>query len=228
MMDFLRDQFVQSILAVFGGVVETLPKLIVALFLIIVGWVFGTALGRVVTHTVAALKFDDWLKKAGVDTFLTRAGYRLNSGAFLGWLVKSFCIIVFVVTAFDVLGLSQVNVFLSQVLIYIPQVVIAAMILLAASIAAEVLGGIIGGATKAVGSHVANLLGSVTRWAIWTFAFIFALTQLGIAGQYMFTLFTGIVAMLALAGGLAFGLGGKDAAADFIRNVREEIKTRRQ
>jgi len=227
-MDFLRDQFVQSILAVFGGVVETLPKLIVALFLIIVGWVFGTALGRVVTHTVAALKFDDWLKKAGVDTFLTRAGYRLNSGAFLGWLVKSFCIIVFVVTAFDVLGLSQVNVFLSQVLIYIPQVVIAAMILLAASIAAEVLGGIIGGATKAVGSHVANLLGSVTRWAIWTFAFIFALTQLGIAGQYMFTLFTGIVAMLALAGGLAFGLGGKDAAADFIRNVREEIKTRRQ
>jgi len=224
-MDLLRDEFVQSILAVFGGITETLPKLLAALLLIIVGWMFGAALGRVVAHAIHALKLDDWLKKAGVDTFLTRAGYRLNSGAFIGWLVKAFCIIVFVVTAFDVLGLSQVNGFLTQVLVYIPQVVVATMILLAASIAAEVLGGVIGGTTKALGSHVANLLKSITRWAIWIFAFIFALAQLGIAAQYMFTLFTGIVAMLALAGGLAFGLGGKDAAADFIRTVREEIKT---
>jgi len=85
--------------------------------------------------------------------------------------------------------------------------------------------GVVSVTSQAVGSHVAHLLGSITRWAIWIFALMFAFSQLGIAPQFMNILFTGIVAMLALAGGLAFGLGGKEAAGEFIREVRTEIKT---
>jgi hypothetical protein len=135
-----------------------------------------------------------------------------------------FFIIVFLVVALNVLGLSEVNVFLLQVLAYIPNVVVAMFILFIASMAADILGSLISGASLAVGSHVAHLLGSITRWAIWIFALMFAFSQLGIAPQFMNILFTGIVAMLALAGGLAFGLGGKDAAAEFIKEVRSEIK----
>jgi len=219
----LRSEFVNSVQALAGGVADLVPKLIAALLFVIVGWIFGAAVGRVVEQLVAAMKADEWLAKAGVDKFLERAGYKLNAGAFVGWLAKIFFIIVFLVPALNILGLGQVNVFLTQVLIYIPQVIVAAITLFVASIAAGLLSGMVSGGTKAIGSSVSAMLGSLTRWAIWIFAIMIALSQLGIAAQYMSILFTGIVAMLALAGGLAFGLGGKDAAAECIKNVQKEI-----
>jgi uncharacterized membrane protein len=227
MLDILRSEFVQSVQQVAGGVADLLPKMIAALLFIVLGWVFGAAVGRVVAQLVDAIKADEWLQKAGVDKFLERAGYKLNSAAFLGWLVKLFFIVIFLLAAFEILGLSQVNVFLTQVLAYIPQVIVAAVIFFVASFASDLLGGMVSGATKAVGSRVANFLGSITRAAIWMFAIIIALSQLGIAPQYMYTLFAGFVAMLALAGGLAFGLGGKEAAGELIREIRTEIRSGR-
>ena len=221
----LQNELAQSIYGVAGGVGAVLPKIVVALIFVFLGWIFGMAVGRVIAQIIDALRIDTWLAKAGVDKFVERAGYRLNAGAFLGWLAKLFFIIVFLIVAFNVLGLSEVNGFLIQVLTYIPNVAVAMLVLFIASVAADIVGGVVSGASQAVGSHVAHLLGSITRWAIWIFALMFAFSQLGIAPQFMNILFTGIVAMLALAGGLAFGLGGKDAAADFIREVRNEIKT---
>ncbi|MEK7118436.1 MAG: hypothetical protein AAB869_02390 [Patescibacteria group bacterium] len=224
MLQSLQNELAQSILGVTGGVGAVLPNIIVALIFVILGWVFGMAVGRVIAQIIDALRIDVWLAKAGIDKIVERAGYRLNAGAFLGWLAKLFFIVVFLVVALNVLGLSEVNVFLLSVLAYIPNVVVAMLILFIASVAADIIGGVVSGASLAVGSRVAHLLGSITRWAIWIFALMIAVSQLGIAPQFMNILFTGIVAMLALAGGLAFGLGGKDAAADFIREVRSEVK----
>jgi hypothetical protein len=224
----LRSEFIQSAQSLLSGVSDMLPKIIAALFFIILGLVFGLALGRVVSQIAQAVKADEWLTKAGVDKYLARAGYKLNSAAFLGWLAKLFVVIIFLQAAFEILGLSQVNVFLSQALIYIPQVIVAAIILFVASITSDILSGMVVGTSKAIGSHVAQLLGTVTRVAIWMFAIIMTLSQLGIATQYMYTLFAGFVAMLALAGGLAFGLGGKDAAASLIKNIQEEMRQGRR
>src|SRR3989338_2143004 len=224
MWQMLQNELAQSIYGVAGGVGAVLPKIIVALIFVFLGWIFGMAVGRVIAQIIDALRIDTWLAKAGVDKFVERAGYRLNAGAFLGWLAKLFFIIVFLIVAFNVLGLSEVNGFLIQVLTYIPNVAVAMLVLFIASVAADIVGGVVSGASQAVGSHVAHLLGSITRWAIWIFALMFAFSQLGIAPQFMNILFTGIVAMLALAGGLAFGLGGKEAAGEFIREVRTEIK----
>ena len=224
MLQSLQNELAQSILGVTGGVGAVLPNIIVALIFVILGWVFGMAVGRVIAQIIDALRIDVWLAKAGIDKIVERAGYRLNAGAFLGWLAKLFFIVVFLVVALNVLGLSEVNVFLLSVLAYIPNVVVAMLILFIASVAADIIGGVVSGASLAVGSRVAHLLGSITRWAIWIFALMIAVSQLGIAPQFMNILFTGIVAMLALAGGLAFGLGGKDAAADFIREVRSEMR----
>ena len=224
MLEMLQIELVQSVIGIVGGIADVLPRLLAALIFIILGWVLGGAVGRIIAELVRSAKVDELLAKAGVSKFFARGGYELNSGAFLGWLAKLFFIIIFLVAAFNILGLTQINEFLLMVLAYIPQVIVATMILFVASFAAEVLSGIVSGATKAVGSHVAHLLGSVTRWAIWTFAIIIALSHLGIAPQYMYTLFAGMIAMLALAGGLAFGLGGKEAAADLIREVRSEIR----
>lgn len=228
MLQSLQNELARSIVDVTGGVGMVLPKIIVALLFVLLGWVFGVAVGRVLAQIVDALRIDMWLGKAGVDKFVERAGYRLNAGAFIGWLAKLFFIIVFLMVALNVLGLSEVNLFLNQVVTYIPSVVIAMFVLFIASVAADILGGIVSGASQAVGSRVAHLLGGITRWAIWIFAFMVAFAELGIAPQFMNILFTGIVAMLALGGGLAFGLGGKEAAADFIREVRAEIREGRK
>lgn len=220
----LREEIVDAIKGVAGGVGDMLPKFLIAAVLVALGGLFGSAVGRVVQQLVESLKADEWLAKAGVDKFLERAGYKLNSAAFLGWLTKMFFVIIFLIAAFDFIGLSSVNSYLTEVLNYIPNVLVAAIMLFVASIAADLLGNIVAGGTKAVGSHLAALLSSVTRWAIWIFAFLLALSHLGIAPQYMYTLFAGFVAMLALAGGLAFGLGGKDAAAELIKEIRHELR----
>lgn len=228
MLETMKDQLTSAVQEVALGVADFVPKIFVAVVFLALGWIFGSAVGKVVRQLVEAAKADEWLRKAGVDKVFERAGYTLNTGVFLGWLAKLFFVVVFLIAAFDVLGLSEVNEFLRMVVGYIPQVIVAAVILFVASVAADIVGGAVSGAAKAAGGSVAHFLSSLVRWAIWIFAFMFALAQLGVAPQFMQILFTGIVAMLALAGGLAFGLGGKDAAAEFIRKVQTEIREGRR
>ncbi len=207
------------------GLASFLPKLIVAFIIFIIGWIIAVAVDHVVMRIFKALKLDEALKKAQIEDLVERAGFRLNSGAFVGGLVKWFVIVVFLVAAFDVIGLTQVNQFLQQVvLFYLPQVIVAVLILLAAAIIANAMQKIVTGSAKASGITSANLLGTITKWSIWIFAMLAALLQLGIATQFIQTLFTGVVVAISLAFGLSFGLGGQDAAAKYIEKVKGEIK----
>ena len=129
-------------------------------------------------------------------------------------------------TALEIVGLVQVNEFLRQVVNYIPNVIIAALVLMTASVIADLARKVISGSARMAHVRSASVMGTIAAWAIWIFAFIIALSELGIAPQFMQILFTGIIAMLALAGGLAFGLGGKEAAARAVENVREDMKGR--
>lgn len=227
MYEILKNEFIQSLTNLTSGVGDFTAKLLAAGFFVLLGSIFGVAVGRVVQQLIDSLKANEWLQKVGVERVLARAGYKLDAGKFFGTLAKIFFIVLMFIPALDIIGLSQVNIFLNEVLAYIPQVVVAAVILFAASVGSNILGDMVYGASHALGSRVARLLGVVTRVSIWSFAIIMALSQLGIAPQYMFTIFTGFVAMLTIAGGLAFGLGGKDAAADLIKEIRTEIREKR-
>ncbi|TPW10182.1 MAG: small-conductance mechanosensitive ion channel, partial [Halothiobacillaceae bacterium] len=205
-----------------------IPNVVVALVIFIVGWVIGSLLGQVVAQIIRSLKIDNLLKSAKVDEVLKRGGFNLDSGRFLGALVEWFVIIVFLVAALDVLKLTQVNAFLRDVvLLYLPQVIVAVLILLAAVVIAAAMQRLVVGAAQAAGVRSANFLGSVTKWAIWVFAVLMALFQLGIAAPFVQTLFTGLIVALSLAFGLSFGLGGQQAAASFLDKVRDEIKNPR-
>ncbi len=218
------DAFTQSLQGLWIGVVGFTPKLVVAIVIFILGWVIGAILGRFVSQIIAAVKLDKALHSAGFGEVLTKAGFRLDSGAFLGAIVKWFVIIVFLVASLDVLGLNRVNTFFQEVvLLYIPNVIVAALMLLVAAVVSDVVKRVVTGSAKAAGIKSAAFLGGVSKWAIWVLAIIVALSQVGIAPQFMQILFTGLVVMLALAGGLAFGLGGKEAAARFIEKMRGDI-----
>jgi len=217
------DVLNQSLQSLFWGMVQFIPNLVVAIVIFVIGWLVGAGLGRLVSQVIAALKVDQALRAAGVERIVERSGFSLNSGAFLGALVKWFFIIVFLVASLDVLGLTDVTAFLrGVVLTYIPQVIVAVLILLVAAVLAEAAQRVVSGGARAAGLAAAGLLGTLARWAIWIFAILAALDRLGISPLVQ-TLFTGVVVALALAFGLAFGLGGTKAAEKYIDKIKHEI-----
>lgn len=209
---------------IWGGVSVFLPSLLAAIVIFIVGWIVASLVGKLIAQLIRSLKLDSALEQAGFGAVVRRGGFELNAGAFIGGLVKWFVVIAFLVASFEVLGLNQVNVFLqSVVLLYLPQVIVAVLILLVAIVIAEALRKVVVGSAKAAGVRSANFLGAVTKWSIWIFALLAALVQLGIAVGFIQTLFTGVIVALSLAFGLAFGLGGQEAAARYIEKTRQEI-----
>lgn len=213
-----------SFLNLWSGVINFVPQLIIAILIIVIGWLVGALIGRVVAQIIRSLRVDEGLRKAGVEDTLARGGIVLNSGNFLGALVKWFIILVFLIAALDVLHLTQVNEFLQGVvLFYLPQVIIAVLILMLAAVIGDVMQKVVTTSAKTAEIKSARFLGSFTKWAIWIFAILAALLQLNIASSFIQTIFTGIVVALSLAAGLAFGLGGQEAAARFIEKTRQEI-----
>ena len=218
------EVLVDSFQELWVNVIEYIPSILIAVIIFIIGWVIASVLGKWVAQLLRSLKLDAVLQSLGIQDIVNRAGYRLDSGAFMGALVKLFIIVTFLVAALEVLNLSQINDFLREVILsYIPNVIAAAIILLLAAVIADILQKIVSGAARAAGVAYADLLGGITRWSIWIFAILAAMFQLNIGAQFAQILFTGLVAMLAIAGGLAFGLGGRDAAAGFIEKLRQDI-----
>ncbi len=217
------EVFSASLQNLWFGFISFVPSLILAIVIFIIGWVVGSILSKAIQQVVGALKLDSLFKSAGADDLFNRAGMKLNVGGFLGGIVKWFIIVVFLMTSLELLGLTQVNDFLREtVLFYLPKVAIAALVLIIATVIADAMKKVIAGSARAAHVASANLLGSIARYAIWIFAFIIALSELGIAATFMQILFTGLVAALAIAFGLAYGLGGRDAAAKSIERIANE------
>lgn len=223
----LGDVLSVSIRNMWIGVIGFIPNLLIALVIILLGWLIGVLLGRVVAQIIKAIKIDEALRRAGVEEFLNRGGLNLNSGAFLGGLVRWFVIIAFLIASFEVLGLYQVTGFLRDILNYLPQVIVAVLILIAAGIVADAMKKIVLSSAKTAELSAAPFLATVTKWVIWVFAILVALSQLGIAAGFIQTVFTGLVVALSLGLGLAFGLGGQEAASRVIDRVSKEISDKK-
>jgi hypothetical protein len=209
---------------VWFGVASFIPNFLAAIVLFLVGWLIAVILGRLVSQLVKTIKLDNALQSAGFDKVVEKGGFALNSGAFVGGLVKWFFIVVALVTSLDILGLKVVTTYLSDVVLgYLPNVIIAALILLISVIIAQAMQKLVSSSAKAAGLTSAHVLGEITKWAIWIFAFMAALSQLQILNNFIQPLFIGIIAALSLALGLSFGLGGKDAAARYIEKVKSEV-----
>ena len=218
------DVFTRSFQDLSWVVVQFTPRIVLAIALLMLGWLIGASLGRIVSQVVRALRVDAALRSAGVEEVVTRAGFALNSGRFIGELIKWFIVVVFLSASLEFLGLTQVTIFLQEVvLLYLPQVIVAVLILLLAAVIAEIAKNAVVASARAAGAHSVNLMGGLAKWAIWIFGVLAALSQLGIATAFVQTLFTGVVIALSLAFGLAFGLGGKEHASDYIAKLRKEI-----
>ena len=217
------DVFSRSLQDLWIGFVQFAPKLILAIVLFVIGWVLGSLVARAFEQVLSALKVDKLLSSVKADDLMHKAGMNLNTGYFIGQVAKWFIVLVFLLPSLDLLGLDSIRMFLVEDVIgYLPHVIVAAFILIIASIVSQGVAKLVAASTRAMSVTSASMLGTIAKYAVWIFAFIVALGELGIAREYMGVLFTGLVGMLALAGGLAFGLGGKDTAARFLAKVNDE------
>lgn len=217
--------FLLSLQGLWYGFIETFPRILLAIVIFIIGWIVANTLGKLVMMGIDSLKLDRGFKSTGVDEALARAGTRLHIGKIFGELVKWFIVIVFLVASLNILHLDAVTVFLQQVLAYIPQVIIAALVLVAGTVLADFVRKLVSGGAAVANVRSAKMLGSIAYYAIWILALVTALDKLGIFGYFGQILFTGLVVMIALALGLAFGLGGKDVAGRWITRVSEDLSS---
>jgi hypothetical protein len=218
------DVFNASLQDLWWGFVQFAPKLIIAIVFFIIGWILGSLLAKAFEQVIGILKIDKLFQSIGAEDLFRRAGMKLNTGYFIGQVVKWFVIIVFLLPSLNLVGLTDISAFLKDdVLGFLPRIIVAAFILIIATVVADFLQKAVIAGTKALSLRSANMLGTIAKYAVWVFAFIIALGQLGIAPAYMQILFAGIIGMFAVAGAIAFGIGGKDAAARFIAKLGQDV-----
>jgi len=201
-----------------------LPTLLGGLIVFFVGVIIGNGIAQLVEKLIDVLKIDPILEKIGFKEVTDRAGVRLDSGFFVGQIVKWLIILSFLVAACNIWHLSAVGDFIRSIVNYLPNVLVAILILLAAIVLGEYLAKFIRASVAGAGLKYQKFLGAISRWIFLIFGIIAALSQLKVASYIVNTLFTGIVAMLAIAGGLAFGLGGKELAQDLLRKFKGEME----
>src|SRR3989344_418047 len=220
------EVLVASLQQLWVGFIGFLPLLLGALVVFIIGLIVATGLGTLIERVIAAIKLDALLSKAGVDRYFKRGGVELNVGRFLSRLTYWFVVVAFFFAAADILRFEALSGFLQSVLLYIPQVAVAVLIMLAAVIVGGFLRRLVQASVMSAKLHSAKFLATLTYWAVVVFGFLAALSQLGIATAIVNSLVTGFVAMIALAGGLAFGLGGKEYASHLVERFRDQTENR--
>lgn len=218
------DVIVRSFQNAWVVIINFLPSLLGALLVLIIGLLIASLLRMIFEKIIRSLRLDSFLQKLHVGTFLERGGIKLDSGKFVGAIVYWFFVIVVVLAASDILGLWGLSSFLSQVLLFFPDIIIAVLIMVAALILANFLRSLVRASAMGAGLRAPGFLASLTWWSVVIFGSMAALLQLGVAQSLIQIIVTGIIAMLALAGGIAFGLGGKDFAAEMLARFRSSME----
>ncbi|MBI4117481.1 MAG: hypothetical protein HY453_00135 [Parcubacteria group bacterium] len=203
--------------------IKFLPNFLGAVIIFVIGWFIAGFVGNFIKKIVEALKIDELIENVGLKESFIKAGIKLNVAILLGWIAKWLLVIVFLVASADILQWQQINEFLSSIVDFIANVFIAVIILLAGILLGNFMFQIVYKSVSAAELRSAKLLAGLAKWAVVVFAAMAALVQLDIAQHFIATLYTGFIAMVALAAGLAFGLGGREHAKEVIELLKKDI-----
>lgn len=205
-------------------VIGFIPSLVGAIVILIVGWIVASLLEWAVENIVRAVGLQTLFEKAKIEEIVKKTESKKDTSGLIGAVVKWVLMIVTLIAAADVLGMTQIATFLDSVLGYVPSVVASATILIIGAIFAHFMASVVRSSVTAAKLTFAEAASAMVKYAILVFSFLAALHQLGIASALIQTLFTGLVAMLAIAGGLAFGLGGQNTAKELVEKIRKEAE----
>lgn len=222
----LQDVANASLSALNDSLVNTarfLPNLIASIVIFIVGVLIAVVIKNALVKILEASRVESLLERTVIPQALKSTGSGVTVTSLVGELVRWFIILIFLIPAIDQLGLGAANEILTAILLYIPNVVVAVIIVAVGSVFAKIARDLVTATAAGLGTHAAGVIGQVARWSIFIFASLAALNQLGVATDLIRILFTGLVVMVAIAGGLAFGLGGKDTAESILKKLRKDL-----
>ena len=220
MLEETRNALIVSFNQNIESTVGFIPKLIAGTLVLLIGIVVAAIVKQVVLAITKAIKVDSYLKKYGVPEL--RAGYTWSN--ILAEIIRWFVIIIFLIPTADIWGLPRIGTFLNELLLYIPNVFVSVIIALVGFVFGKLAYDIILASVKGVKKDSAKLIATSAQWAINFFVILAVLNQLGVATDLIRILFAGFVGMIALAGGLAFGLGGQKNAEEILNAIKKRLK----
>jgi len=216
-----------ALLQLWNGFLTFIPGLLAAIIIFLIGWIFAVVIGKLVAEILTRIKLNQFFERAGWKTALEKAEMKVNPADFIGAIVKWILVITFLYAAVGVLGKPFIafKELLGGILGYMPNVVVAAFIFVVAVIIADIVEKVIRAAVEGIKVGYGHVVGAIVKWAIWLFAILAILQQLKFdLADWLFELikiaFVGVVAMLAIA----FGLGGKDVAAEIAQDIKKKLR----
>lgn len=212
--DAILTSITQALTLLFAGI----PRAIAFLVIVVIGWLLASFVARAIQALLRKLHFNELATRSGFSHFMASAGVEKDAAGFIGVVTNWFIRLIALVVAFDALGLPAVSDVVRQLLLWLPNLAVAVAILIIGGLAANALAGFVRGATARAEIASPDLMANITRVAVWSFAIVVAVNQIGVARELVNTLFIAIVGAAALAAALAFGLGGRETAAEILRD----------
>lgn len=196
------------------------PNLLSGTVILLIGIVIGAVIKKIILGIFGAMKIEAYLKRYGIP----EANKEFSWSNILSEIARWFIVILFLIPTAEIWGLPQVATILNTFLLYLPNVFVAAIIGLVGLVFARLASDVVAASTRELNPGVSKTVASVVRIALTIFVLLAVLNQLGVAQDLIRILFTGFVAMIALAGGIAFGLGGKDFAKSLLDSLKKKVK----
>lgn len=216
--------YTDSLQAMTSRFFDFIPQLLGALVILIIGVIVAVALSRIMEKLLSTLQLDAKMERIGVGQYVRKADPQLSISKMISWVVKWVIILLTLIAVTESLGLTQITDFLNTVILYIPNVIAAVAILLIGIMAGGFIERVLGASLRAMNMKAAEVLATFAKWSVVVFAVMIALVQLGIAPTIINTLVTGFVGMVALAGGLAFGLGGQEVGKELLNKLKSDLQ----
>jgi hypothetical protein len=214
----------EAISSIWQGFLIYLPNLIFGMMILVFGWFVAVGFGKIVSSVLKKAKFDNFFEKEEWKEAMNKAKIKIKASCFIGSIVRWIIYVFFLWAAVAVFGLVYFAQFMREIVGYIPNIIVASLIFVVAVMLADFLSKIIVVTSEKAKFKHTYLAGEIARWSIWIFAGFAILIELGIARELLSIIFTGIIALIVIAGGIAFGLGGKEVAGDVLKNLKDKLK----
>jgi hypothetical protein len=215
---------IEALQNLWQGFLQFIPALLGAIIVFAIGWFISVGIGKLISEILRRIKFNRIFEKGTWKDALQKAEFKVDASEFVGVVIKWVLVMVFLLAAVEILGLSEFAGFLTAVLAYLPNVVVAVFIFVVAVIIADILEKIVRAAVESTKVNYGHIVGVIIRWSIWIFAILAILIQLQVAPSLINTLFIGLVGVIVISAGLAFGLGGKEIATEILRDLYRKLK----
>jgi hypothetical protein len=218
------DALRASLAGALNTFMTAIPRVIGFLLVLLIGWFIASLIAKAVAALLHAVKFNDLARRSGFAEFVHNMGVKTDSAGVIAGVTKWFVRLIVLVVAFDMLGLPAVSQVLQQLLLWLPNLIVALVVLVIGGLAATALSNVVRGATAQAGLSSSETLATVAKVGVWAFAIVVAVNQLGIAAVLINTILIGVVGALALATGLAFGFGGQERAQQVLERMSRKVE----